>query len=110
MQTLVFVNPLKPGKLKEYRAFCAQNTGPRKREYLDLMKRYGIKNAKVYYHRVGEKEIVVVVHDAEDDALERLKGFASSTNPYDRWFVEQLQKMHDFSDGDNQTEHLFSFP
>ncbi len=109
MQTLTYVNPLKPGKLKEYKAFSAENTGPRKREYMDLLKRYGLRNAKVYYHKMGNKEFVIVIHDAEDDALERLANFASSTNPYDRWFFEQLQKLHDFDGSETQAQLLFSF-
>jgi len=46
MQTLLFVHPLKPGKLKEYKEFCAEITGPGKREYGDLLKRYGLKKNK----------------------------------------------------------------
>ncbi len=81
MQTLVYINPLKPGKLKEYKAFSAGNTGPRKHEYAEMLKRYGLIDAKVYYHKIGDKELVVVIHDAEDNALQLLEGFASSPHP-----------------------------
>lgn len=108
MKTLVFINPLKPGKLKEYRAFSAENTGPRKREYIDLLHRYGLKNVKVYYHKLGGKELIIVIHDAEDDAVERLINFSSSMNSYDRWFSEQLEKLHDL-DNNPYAELLFDF-
>ncbi len=110
MQTVVYINPLKPGKLAAYKAFSAENTGPRKKEYKDLLKRYGLKNAKVYYHKLGHKEFIIVVHDAEMDARERLSHFATSKHPYDRWFLEQLIDLHDFEEGkENKAEHLFSF-
>lgn len=109
MQTLVYINPLKPGKLKEYKAFSATNTGPRKKEYIDLLKRYGLKNAKVYYHKIKGKEFIVIVHDAEDDALERLSHFGESTKPYDRWFLEQLENLHIFDGDETKTELIFTF-
>ncbi len=111
MQTLVYINPLKPGKLDAYRAFSAENIGPRKAEYMDLLKRYGLKNAKVYYHRLAGKEFIVVVHDAEDDAVERLTHFNESNNPYDQWFLKQLVEFHDFNTVEgNQAEQIFNFP
>jgi len=109
MQTLVFVNPLRPGKLKEYKEFAAEITGPRKREYIDLLRRYGLKDAKVYYHKIGGREFVIVIHEAENDATSRLGNFASSTHPFDLWFYDQLQKLHEFEGAETQAELLFSF-
>lgn len=108
MKSLVFINPLKPGKLKEYKAFSAENTGPRKQDYIDLLHRYGLRNVKVYYHKLEDKEFIIVLHDAEDDALERLKNFSSSTNSYDCWFKEQLENLHDLDDNPHP-ELLFNF-
>ncbi len=109
MQSLTFVNPLKSGKLEEYKAFVVEILGPRKEEYFDLLKRYGLRTAKVYYHKLGDKEFVIVFHDAEDDALDRLANFANSDHPHDQWFFAQLTKLHDFeaSGGETQAELLF---
>ncbi len=111
MKTLTYVIPLKPGKLEEYKAFTAENMGPRKKEYADLLKRYGLHFVKVYYHKLGEKEFVIVIHDTEDDAIDRLAHFSTSTHHYDRWFTEQLAKLHDFHDlkDGSLTECLLSF-
>jgi hypothetical protein len=108
MQHLVYLIPLKTGKLNEYKAFTAQNIGPRQNEYSEMLNRYGLKTVKVYYHKVGNKEFVIVTHDAEDDAAKRLTHFSTSEHPYDRWFVEQLGKLHEF-EGETLTEQLFSF-
>jgi hypothetical protein len=111
MQTLVYINPLKAGKLNEYKAFTAENLGPRKKEYIDLLKRYGLITVKVYYHKLGGKEFVIVIHDAEDDATERLANFPTSRHSYDRWFFEQLGKLHDFDslEGEALAELLLTF-
>ena len=102
MSTLVYINPLKPGKLEDYQAFTAINTGPRKAEYADMLKRYGLKGAKAFYHKFGPQEFIVVTHETEEEqvsanrAAEILAEFAASTHPYDQWFVEQLNDLHDW--------------
>lgn len=98
MPKLTYINPLKPGKLEEYKSFCAENMGPRKKEYLDLLYRYGLKTVAIYTQTLAGREFAIVVHDAEKDALERLASFSSSKNPYDIWFLEQLNSLHDFSE------------
>ena len=97
METLVYINPLKPGKVEAYKAFCAGNNGPRKAECLDLLNRYGLKTAEAYFHKIGDVDFVVVVHIIEDDARERLTHFGTSTHPMDKWFVEQLEELHDLA-------------
>lgn len=108
MKTLVFINPLKSGKLEEYKKFSATNIGVKQKDYTDLLKRYGLKNAKVYYHVENQKESVVVVHDAEDDAIAKLANFPSPDYPYDKWFLEQLNDLHPTTEN-NQAQLLFEF-
>lgn len=112
MQTIVDINPLKPGKLEAYKAFAAEITGPRKKEFAEMLKRYGLKTANAYFHKIRDVDFVVVVHEAEDDARERLKNFASSTHPMEKWFVEQLSELHDFSplnDAGQASTPIFAF-
>jgi hypothetical protein len=108
MQHIVFINPLKVGKLKAYKIFSAENTGPRKEENNDLLKRYGLLTTKVYYHNLGGKEFVIVIHGIEKDAKARLEKFATSNHPYDQWFLEQLRDLHDF-DEVGEAQFLFSY-
>jgi hypothetical protein len=95
MNNILFINPLKPGKLEAYKMFVAEITGPRKAEYSDLLKRYGLKNAKTHYQKFLNTEFVVVEQEIEDYAAERLPHFFTSTHPFDLWFIEQLQDCHD---------------
>lgn len=96
MKTIVLINQLKPGILNEYKSFMAEITSSRKAEYVDLLKRYGLKTSKVHYHKLGGIEFVVVVHEIEDYAPERLPTWVASTHPFDLWFKEQSQKFYDF--------------
>src|SRR3989338_2689083 len=105
MQTIVDINPLKPGKLEAYKSFAAEITGSRQKEFADLLNRYGLKTAHAYHHKIRDVDFVIVVHIAEDDVKKRLEHFGTSKHPMDQWFVEQLTQLHDFSplNGDGQS-------
>ena len=95
MKSLLFTVLLKPGTLKAYQAFAAETTGPRKQEFAAMLKRYGLKTSKVWHQHIAGQDYLMIYHDAEDDALERLKSWASSTHPFDRWFDEHLKKCYE---------------
>lgn len=107
MQSLIFVNPLKEGMLKRYIAWTKEITEAKEKEYNGLLKRYGLHNTKVYHHKLGEKDYIFVYHDADDNASVLLKEFPSSTNPFDQWFLKELQEMHDFDGSETQAKLLF---
>jgi len=107
MKTLLFTIPLKPGMLNAYKAFAAEITGPRKKEYSALLKRYGLKNGKVWHQKFGAKEYVMVYHEAENDVHERLKSWSSSTQPFDVWFRGELDKCYE--DAMAEAHLLFEF-
>lgn len=107
--SILFINPLQPGKYKEYKAFTAEITGPRTQEYTDLLNRYGLKNTQVYYHKLEEIEFVIVTHAIEDYAPERLASWASSPHPFDLWFKEQLSNLIDFNKNLEQPQLLFTY-
>ena len=95
MQTLLFTTFLKPGMLAPYKKFLQEIVGPRKAEYKDLLKRYGLITTKAWHEKIEGKDLVTIMHEAEEDALERLKGWDSSTNPFDLWFGEQLNQCYE---------------
>jgi hypothetical protein len=95
MKNLLFTVRLKPGTLTAYKKFAAEITGPRKQEYSALLKRYGLRTAKVWHGKIADCEYVFILHEAEDDALELLKGWSSSTHPFDHWFGEYLSKCYE---------------
>ncbi len=96
MPSIIFVNPIKPGKLNDAKKFMEVFMGPRKAEYIDLLKRYGLKNAKSYYHKIGTTEFAVVIHEVEAGKEHLVNDWPISTHPFDIWFKEELAKIHDF--------------
>ena len=97
MQTIVDIVPLKTGHMEAYQAFLAKLAGPRHAAFVDMLERYGLKTADVYFHTVAGVPFAIVTHLAEDDARIRLEKFASSTHPMEQWFCEQLAALHDFA-------------
>ena len=111
MQPIVDTIPLKPGKLEAYKKFTAEITGPRQKEFADLLNRYGLKTVNTSYQTIGGITFIIVVHIAEDDALEKLAHFEISQHPMDKWFVEQLIELHDYAplSDQGQRSHPISY-
>lgn len=95
MKTILFINPLKPGKLEEYKNFAAEITGPRKKEFIDLLNRYHLKTSEVWYHKLNGIEYVIVHHQVENNVTDPLANWPTSTHPFDQWFQQQLENLHD---------------
>ncbi len=112
MQTIVDINPLKPGKLQAYKDFITEYSGPRREDFRAMLNRYGLRTVDVYFHQISGVDFVVVIHQAEDNARELLKNFTSSTHPTEQWFVKQLNDLHYFeplNGASNSATKLFSF-
>lgn len=95
MKTILFINPLKPGKFDEYKNFAREITGPRKKEFIDLLKRYHLRTSEVWHHKFGEVEYVIVRHEVEENIEDPLKNWSTSMHPFDQWFQQQLTNLHD---------------
>ncbi len=112
LQTICDVIPLKAGKLEAYTKFVGEFTGPRKKEYSEMLARYGLRTVDVFLHQINGVDFVMVVHQADLDAREKLRNFTSSNHPMEKWFVEHLTNFHYFEplNGKPQSsEKLFSF-
>lgn len=69
MKTIMFINPLKPGKMQDYKNFTIEITGPRRKEFIDLLKRYHLNTSEVWYHKLKGVEYVIVRHEVEDNII-----------------------------------------
>lgn len=107
MKPYLSVAKIRNGKLEAYRKFAAAITGPRKQEYADLLKRYGLKSTIVWIRQIDGKDYAIVYHDVSGNAHELLKGWLSSTHPFDVWFREQLAECYE--DNFAAGEYLFDF-
>lgn len=101
MTTTLFAMPLKDGKKDTYMAFLAECMGPKKNEYKDLLKRYGLNSVKIWTHTFNNKDYAMFIHEMDDNAAELLAGWSTSTHPFDQWFDKHLKDCYDFDGLEN---------
>ena len=106
MKNIVLVNALNAGKLAEYKAFLADITSAHKADYSDMLQRYGLKNSTVHYYQLESVEFVVVIHDIEDYAYERLATWPTSIHPFDVWFKQQTKDFYNADSAKKLTHEL----
>ena len=85
--------PILPGKLEQWTQFSKEMAGPRHSEYVASRKRLGVTREVAYHQQTPQGDLAVVYVEAED--LQKLfAGFATSQDPFDVWFVEQVKEIH----------------
>ena len=93
MPAMILSAPLLPGKEEEWRRFVQEVIEERLSEYDQLRKRLGIRNESVWLARTNAGETVIAHLEAE--APEWVAPtLATSTDPFDVWFKEQLLEFH----------------
>ncbi|MDF1655389.1 MAG: DUF6176 family protein [Coxiellaceae bacterium] len=102
MNTTLFVRLIKPGKLEQVKQFMNECTGSKKEPYKDLLLRYGLNNAKIWFQSIDGKDYMMFIHDMDDDGMEKLQSWDSSTNPFDKWFNEKLDECFDLQNEPEQ--------
>lgn len=110
-KSALFAMPLKAGKLNEYKAFVREAQTARGKEYSDMLKRYDLKNVKVWHHKFGDRDYILVLHDIGENALKLLEGWSASTHPFDNWFNKHLLNCYDISSletAPKQPEFMFA--
>jgi len=104
MPITLFAMPLKKGKTENYKAFLKECLGPRRKEYEELLQRYGLNTVKIWIHTLDGKDYALFIHEMDEDAGKRLEGWAKSTNPFDQWFDKNLRDCYDIKDMSNMPE------
>ena len=84
-----FVMPILPGKTEAARRLTRELLGPRKREYDDLQRRQGVTRGSYYLQPGPEGDLMIVVGEGTFAPPSSFPDVAG--NPFDRWFVEQVQ-------------------
>ncbi len=99
--TTLFTMPLKDGKKDDYKAFLAECMGPRKSDYQDLLKRYGLNSVKIWLHTLEGKDYAMFIHEMDENAAKLLEGWSTSTHPFDQWFNKHLKDCYTFESLEN---------
>lgn len=94
-----FAVPIKPDKVETWKAWCGEMTGPRKDDFEDLNRRYGLTTHAAFHEPLPDgNHLAVIVLDGPgaDSFMEKL---ATSENETDAWFRSSIEDVHpmDFS-------------
>ncbi len=111
MPSMAFAAPLLPGKTDQDREdmlSCAQ--GERRAAHRASRVRHGISREAVWIQPTPMGDLAVVYLEA-DDLSAALAGLASSQEPFDVWFREQVREVHgiDLEDGFPPPEQVLDF-
>ena len=84
-----FAMPILPGKTDGARRFIQEVLGPRKRDWDDLQRRQGVTRESYYLQSNPEGDQMVVTGEGTFTPLSQFLDVEG--NPFDRWFIEQVQ-------------------
>jgi hypothetical protein len=84
-----FAMPILPGKTEAMRRFIQEVLGPRKRDWDDLQRRQGVTRESYYLQSSPEGDLVIVTGEGTFAPLSQVLNVEG--NPFDRWFIEQVQ-------------------
>jgi len=93
MASITIAAPILPGKLETWQHFCAELQGPRREEYAASSRRLGVTACRLYYQQTPHADLVIA-YLAADDLAPMFQGMATSQDPYDVWFREQMVDIH----------------
>src|SRR5690242_17999554 len=91
----VLALPLLPGKAEAFKQFAAALEGDKKAEYDDSLQRFGGLKERAYSGpSVGNNMVVYIIKGKPTIVHDVLKGFGASSEPFDRWFTQQVRELH----------------
>ena len=103
METVLFCIPLKKDCFSQYELF-AKETVKRSVEYSDMLKRYDIHYAKVWHKKINNRDYVFVYHEVGSNFREKMKGWDTSSHPFDKWFCDNMMKVYDIENAAGMEE------
>jgi hypothetical protein len=97
VEAIGFVMPILPGRTEADRAAMASCAHcDRKEAYEDARRRAGITREAVFIQK-GQGGDVAVVYLEGDDLTKAMEIVATSDEPFDRWFRDQVRDAHGVS-------------
>jgi len=111
-KTVLFCIPLKAGCLEQYKNFAKEHTKKeREKEYKEMLLCYDIHTAKIWHKNISDRDYIFVCHEVGANFEEKMKGWDTSTHPFDRWFRESMMAVYDIENaaGMQQPAKLVDF-
>lgn len=84
--------PILPGKTDEWRAFIAELTGPRSREFAKSRRGAGV-HERTFLQSTPMGDLVIVTLEG-DDPVGAFRRMIEQDDEFTRWFLEQAQRVH----------------
>ncbi len=97
MALMAFVAPIQSGKTGQLRQFVQELNGPRRREYEEARRQYGVRE-RIFLQSTPQGDMVVVTLEG-DDPVDSFRRWAGSNDPFVQWFSQQVQEIHGFNLG-----------
>lgn len=94
MALAAFAAPILPGKTEQWHRFADDLMGSRRSEYMASRSKLGVWE-RAFLQTTPLGDIVIVTLESSDPVA-ALKGFASGTDEFTRWFVQQVKEIHGF--------------
>ena len=93
MESFAFVAPILPGKEDACMRFAQEMAGPRRSEFEASRRRLGLTTQRLYLQHTPQGALLIVY--VEEDHLEQTsEGLATSQDPFDVWYRQQVQDIH----------------
>lgn len=89
----VVLAPIQPGKVDVWKQWVGELAGPRKAEFADLNKRYGLTKHEAWLAESPSGPAVVAVHEGPGSET-FLAELAKSTSAFDTWFAGKIKEIH----------------
>jgi hypothetical protein len=93
MGSFASVSPILPGKEDACRRFAQEMAGPRRSESGASRRRLGLTTERSYLQHTPQGALLIIYGEGDhpEQMFERL---ASSQDPFDVWFRQQVQDIH----------------
>lgn len=95
MALIAFVAPIQSGKTAQWRQFAQELNGPRRREYEEARRQYGVRE-RAFLQSTPQGDMVIVTLEG-DDPMDSYRRWIDSNDPFAQWFSQQVQEVHGFN-------------
>lgn len=98
MKKFCVCNPLKDGKLLEYKSFIKEFYEKKDHENFFSYDITGILDVNIWKKEIEGTNYIIVYHEVSDDFTVKITNFLRSNLPGAIWFKEKLLRLYDTGD------------
>lgn len=92
MPTMAIALPCLPGGADKLRALAKECAGARRDEFADFHRRVNLTREQWFLQSTPQGEMLILI--LEGDPQSAMAKLAASKEPFDTWFLEQVEQVH----------------